>query len=234
MTSSLSIVIPVAPREPALRDLLTELANLNGVSEILVVAAEPDREVIETIAEANARSIPIRHIISPAGRARQMNFGAREAGGEFLWFLHADTVVTPSACDALQGSLRKHPRDLHYFDLSFTPGGPFLMRLNAWGVWIRSHWFKMPFGDQGFCLAKNHFVDLGGYDEALPCGEDHAFVWKARAAGLKVRSTGVSIETSARKYQQHGWLSTTLSHFWLTWKQALPGYFRLLRKRWSA
>ena len=106
------------------------------------------------------------------------------------------------------------------------------MRLNSWGVWFRSHGFKMPFGDQGFCLPAKRFHELGGYDESLAYGEDHAFVWTARTAGMKMRSTGAAIETSARKYQQNGWCRTTLRHFVLTWKQALPRYARLLRKRW--
>lgn len=233
MHHSLSIVIPVAPGESALRNLLSELSILEGISEILLATPETDCEVLQNTMNDFKSAIPLRRVISPAGRANQMNFGAREAQAEFLWFLHADTVITATAWDALQRSVQIHPGDLHYFDLTFTPGGPFLMRLNAWGTWIRSHCFKMPFGDQGFCLSKSRFQELGGYDESLAYGEDHAFIWKARAAGLQVRSTRVAVETSARKYQQHGWLRTTFTHFWLTWKQALPGFLRLLRKRWS-
>jgi rSAM/selenodomain-associated transferase 2 len=232
MTLSLSIVIPVAPGETALSCLLDDLSRLAGVSEILVVTAETDSEDPQSPLSSFPSTVLIRRIGSPPGRARQMNLGAAAAQGEFLWFLHADTIVTPQAWEALRQSLQKHPGDLHYFDLKFHRDGPLLMKLNTWGVRLRSHWFKMPFGDQGFCLPANRFHELGGYDESLACGEDHALVWTARTAGLKVRSTGAAVETSARKYRQHGWCRTTLTHFWLTWKQALPRYARLLRKRW--
>lgn len=232
MTVSLSIVIPVAPEESALSSLLGDLSQLAGISEILVVTAETNDRVPEADSDSLPSPVPVRRINSPAGRPRQLNRGAAEANGEFLWFLHADTRISPTAGAALLRSLGKHPDDLHYFDLTFDREGPFLMRLSSWGVWFRSHWFQMPFGDQGLCLSQARFDELGGYDESLACGEDHAFVWTARTAGLKVRSTGTAIETSARKYQKHGWCRTTLRHFWLTWTQAFPRYVRWLRKRW--
>jgi rSAM/selenodomain-associated transferase 2 len=232
MTVSISIVIPVAPGETRLENLIGALAALDGLLEITVVATEPNSADQDTLSPSGPSKIPLHWIISPSGRARQMNRGAAEARGDYLWFLHADTVITPKSLEALQNALQKHPDDLLYFDLIFTRGGPSLMPLNSWGVWIRSHWFKMPFGDQGFCLSKKRFHELGGYDESLPFGEDHAFVWTARMSGMKVRPAGAGIETSARKYQTHGWCRTTLRHFWLTWKQALPRYGRLLRKRW--
>lgn len=232
MTVSLSIVIPVAPGETALHRLLSDLSRLEGYSEILIVTTETDGEDWPSLLESLPAAVPVRRICSPAGRARQLNRGAAQAEGEFLWFLHADTAITPPAWQALQLSLQKYPGDLHYFDLRFNREGPLLMRLNTWGVRLRSRWFKMPFGDQGFCLRANRFHELGGYDESLAYGEDHAFVWAARTAGMQVRPAGAAIETSARKYQNEGWCRTTFRHFVLTWKQALPRYARLLRKRW--
>jgi hypothetical protein len=232
MTVSLSIVIPVAPGESALSGLLDDLSRLHGISEILVVTAETDNDDWQALLDTFSAPIPIQQISAPAGRARQLNRGAAAAAGEFLWFLHADSRISPATGEMLHRSIGKYPDDLHYFDLNFHREGPFLMRLNAWGVWIRAHWFKMPFGDQGFCLSARRFHELGGYDESPAYGEDDAFVWTARMAGMNVRPTGATIETSARKYQRDGWCRTTLRHFWLTWKQALPRYARLLRKRW--
>ena len=38
----------------------------------------------------------------------------------------------------------------------------------------------MPFGDQGFCLNRENFLRLKGYNEALEAGEDLDFVIRSR------------------------------------------------------
>ena len=78
----------------------------------------------------------------------------------------------------------------------------------------------MPFGDQGLFLAWTDFEGLGGFDPALPYGEDHALLWAAHRAGMVVASARAPLYTSARKYAEGGWLRTTARHVWLTAAQA--------------
>jgi rSAM/selenodomain-associated transferase 2 len=234
MTCPLSIIIPVAQEDSAWRELLRMLIPLREEAEILIAATKhPPRDWndlqqswgFETLAS------PIKWLNCPAGRASQMNEAARQAKGQHLWFLHADSHLSEDALSALMKSLDRFPDDLHYFDLNFQSDGPVLMRLNAWGVWIRSHWFKMPFGDQGLSVSAENFHALRGFDDSLFYGEDHHFIWRTRIAGLKLRSVGTSITTSARKYRDRGWLTTTCRHVWLTWRQALPLWCQLWKRR---
>ena len=98
------------------------------------------------------------------------------------------------------------------------------MHLNALGVFVRSRWLGLPFGDQGFFLARAVFERLGGFDTAVPFGEDHALVWAARRAGVAIVPAGAPLYTSARKYAEGGWLATTARHVWWTtaqvWREA--------------
>ncbi len=48
-------------------------------------------------------------ITSAAGRARQMNTGARATTGEILIFLHADVRLPPDSEGALQLAMRAQP-----------------------------------------------------------------------------------------------------------------------------
>jgi GT2 family glycosyltransferase len=105
------------------------------------------------------------------------------------------------------------------------------MKLNQLGSWMRSHLGGMPFGDQGFCLRREIWERLGGFDTHAAYGEDHLFVWKARRAGVPLRPTGGTLRTSARKYREQGWLSTTTRHFQLTALQAIPEWLKLVRAR---
>lgn len=231
MRPLLSVIVPLAPRENSWRDLISDLDPVRTCAEILFVATTEERACLENELAPFELAPVVRVISAPPGRAAQLNAGASSAEGEFLLFLHADSRVSASAWNALLNSLDQYPDQLHYFNLRFQTDGPRWMPLNAWGVWIRSHWFKLPFGDQGLCLKAEHFQQIGPFDESLPYGEDHVFVWLARIHGLRLRCTGAAIETSSRKYENHGWLRTTLRHLWLTVKQAVPYWWRLVRRR---
>lgn len=154
-------------------------------------------------------------------RASSMNAAALAARGRHLWFVHADTAVTPDAVEALLAQLNRESDALRYFDLRFDGGA--LMRLTELGVWFRSRALGIPFGDQALCLPAHWFKALGGYAEAAAHGEDHLLVRQARRAGLPVHPVGKTVLTSARKYRSNGWFRTTLTHWRLTLQQALRG-----------
>ena len=215
----LSIVIPVGPGEQAWRELLPDLAPLEGEAEIVLVAVTGGTPAGFEAAEFGLTA-PTRWLESPAGRARQLNAGARAARGERLCFLHADSRLPRVSLDTLRQT-RFGENTLHYFDLRFLPDGPALMRLNRTGARLRSRWLGMPFGDQGLALRRSLFERLGGFDETIACGEDHALVWRARRAGVRLVPFDAPLLSSARRYAVHGWWRTTARHLWLTAKQAL-------------
>jgi hypothetical protein len=57
-------------------------------------------------------------------RAECLNRGAARAQGNFVWFLHADSTVTPDGVVALRRAIERFPERLHYFDLTFTKPRP--------------------------------------------------------------------------------------------------------------
>ncbi len=233
----ISIIIPVGSGETHWRKLLPCLTDLPWPNEIIVVATEPAPLDWSKHVESHEVGNAIRWIHCEPGRAHQLNRGANAASGRFLWFLHADSIVPPAAVTALDQALRERPHSFHYFRLKFHSDGPPGMALNAAGVWFRSRWLGMPFGDQGFCLDRATFQELNGYDETAVYGEDHLFVWKARQRGIRLNGIREPILTSARKYRKHGWLRTTTRHVILTFRQAIPQFWRLIRKRirsWNA
>ena len=134
--------------------------------------------------------------------------------------MHADSRLGADTAAVAHGQALGTHGVLAYFDLRFAPGGPRLMWLNALGVWLRSHWLGLPFGDQGLLLRRADFVGLGGFRTTLSSGEDHDLVWRARRAGLPLRGLPAPIYTSARKYAAGGWARTTGAHLRATVRQA--------------
>lgn len=211
--SQVSIVLPVGPGDRAWPPLYAALREHAAAAELLPVFADGDTQ-----------PTPGGALHASKGRAHQQNAGARAAQRPWLWFLHADTRLTPETLPALRVFLERGEPALGWFRLRFDTEGPgtlrWAMRANAMGANWRSRRLGLPFGDQGLLLPRPEFERLDGFDPQLAYGEDHALVWRARRAGLPLRAIDAALVTSARKYAERGWLRTTLHHLRLTGDQA--------------
>ncbi len=214
---SLAVIIPVGPGDQAWHALLPQLHFLPAAAEICIVFCQPNALPLE-LPPLSAKIICIH---APKGRARQLNAGVAATHNAELWFVHADSGLSADTAAAIARAISatRHKNALHYFDLRFARGSSNKMRINEFGVWLRTRVFRLPFGDQGFLLSRANFIRLGGYDETLPSAEDHALVWQARRAGMGICAIGASLSTSARRYAEFGWGKTTLKHLRLTWQQ---------------
>lgn len=224
MPPYLSIVIPLGPGEPEAAGLLDQLHSLPVPAELILATTSQPPE---------PWPLPVTTIDAGpnANRAHLLNAGAAQASGAWLWFLHADTRLLPGALPALAAFIARDRPLIGWFHLTFRPDGPRLTRLNAIGANLRSRYLGIPFGDQALLVPADRFRALGGFDETAPYGEDHLFIWTARAAGLHAAPVGATVATSARKYARLGWLHTTLLHWRLTVEQAWPAWRSSTRPR---
>ncbi|MEO8461519.1 MAG: glycosyltransferase, partial [Dokdonella sp.] len=110
MTLDLAIVVPVGPDDESWRVLLPQLVQLD-VREIVLVfaddAAAESARCEEPSSDNDATSAPVRFIAGPRGRARQLNAGAEAAQAHWLWFLHADSILTPGCAAALARHIKR-------------------------------------------------------------------------------------------------------------------------------
>jgi len=201
----LGIVVPVAAQETAWPALVERLQRLSGNTRIEIV--------LSGTGEA-PRALPAgtRWLAGEPGRARQLNAGAQTARGQWLWFLHADSQPDDLCLRSAAAACEAGPSQLGWFRLRFAADGPRLCACNARGANLRAHWLGLPFGDQGFLLARRDFDRLGGFNESLPRGEDLDFAVRAAAEGISPQRLPGAITTSARRYREQGWLTTTLAN----------------------
>lgn len=211
--SNVAIIIPAGPGDTAWRNLLPQL-DAAYAQEIRLVLAEGDDAI-----PPSARSrLDVLH--APAGRARQLNAGAAASTADWLWFLHADSEVATRTLDVMRDFVSADADAIGYFRLGFLNDGPRAMFLNTWGARMRSRLFGMPFGDQGLLMPRRVFAALGGFDENVGKGEDHALIWAAHAGEIPLRALNAIVRTSARRYAEHGWWRTTWQHLRLSRTQA--------------
>jgi rSAM/selenodomain-associated transferase 2 len=195
--------------------VLDEAAGIRAALEALEPLRAWGHEVIvadggSTVGTPDlARALCDRLVSAPRGRALQMNAGAREAGGEVLVFLHADTVLPPDAAQAIARATSNHLWGR--FDVEIQGSHP-LLKVVAWSMNLRSRLTGIATGDQAIFVRRDSFH---GFAE-IPLMEDIAFSKAMRRRGAPACLRG-RVRTSGRRWESRGVLRTVL----LMWRLRL-------------
>ena len=148
-----------------------------------------------------------RVVHAPRGRALQMNAGARHARGGILWFLHADSTVSPGMVEAIQRALAEKDRRWGFFDVRLSGSRPSL-RLVEFMMNRRSRLFAIATGDQGLFVTRDAFEAAGGYP-GIPLMEDIALSKRLKRLSRPTRPPG-RVGTSSRRWEREGVARTVL------------------------
>lgn len=199
---TISVVIP-ALNEAATIAEAVESAREAGAHEVIVSDGGSRDETMKIAMQATATVVS-----ATAGRASQLNTGARMATGDVLVFLHADACLPQDAAKHIQGVLRNPEVVLGAF--RFEVGDQSLVkdRLITSVGRMRHRVFKLPYGDQAQFLRRRDFEDLGGLAD-MPVMEDYEFAMRCKRAGL-LQTAGVAAPASARAWHEHGLVRVTL------------------------
>jgi rSAM/selenodomain-associated transferase 2 len=197
----LAIVIPALNEAANLSRLLPDLARGCPGADIVVVDGGSGDDTAAVV----ARLPGPRLLESARGRAAQMNQGAREAGGDTLLFLHADTRLPDGAARAIEQALAEPGVVGGRFDVRFDNERP-LYRIIAWFMNTRSRASGICTGDQAIFVRRADFEAVGGYPE-IPLMEDIELSRRLKRRG-NLRALRLRVTTSARKWEREGPLRT--------------------------
>ena len=199
MPAPVSIIIPTlnsADCLPATLSALSEGVHAGLIRELILVDGGSTDQTC-----ALAEAVGAEVIASAAGRGQQLALGADQARGDWLMFLHADSVLEADWSAQVRLHLGDYPQKAGYFRLAFDTAG-FPARWTAAWANLRARLFGLPYGDQGLLIAREHYRTVGGFD-AIPLMEDVAM---ARKLHRQMRPVRACITTSAARYRARGWL----------------------------
>lgn len=201
----ISVVIPTYNAGPRLVHTLAALvpAVVDGLVQEAIIADGGSTDDTLAIAEAAGTHL----VTASRGRGTQLDAGAATAKGDWLLFLHADTVLEPGWAEEAEGFIERiesgrRREAAAYFRFCLDDDG-FMPRLAEALVGVRCGLLSLPYGDQGLLISRAHYRRLGGY-RPLPLMEDVDLVRRLkRRELLRLRSRAV---TSAQRYRREGYL----------------------------
>ena len=203
----LSVIVPTMNEAALIAGFLGHLREKVPGAELIVVDGGSDDQ---TVALANGQAD--RVLRSPRGRAKQMNAGAAVAGGEILWFLHADSLVPADPHGSIARAL-DDPRTVGgCFRLKF-PRQRWVYRVSDSLGNVAVDLFQIALGDHGIFCRRAAFARVGGYPD-VPLMEDAEFYRRLRRVG-RVRQLPAYIVSSPRRYEQLGPLRTTAVYLFI-------------------
>jgi rSAM/selenodomain-associated transferase 2 len=197
----ISVVIPVLDEAANLARLLPELRRACPGAEIIVVDGG-SRDGTADVARGQAG---VQLLEGARGRARQMNAGARQAGGDVLLFLHADTSLPDGAPVAIAAALADPAVVGGRFDVRFDSRRR-VLRIVAWFMNARSRATSICTGDQAIFVRRADFEAVGSYPD-VPLMEDIELCRRLKACG-RLAALRARVTTSARKWEREGPLRT--------------------------
>lgn len=198
-----SIIVPVLNEAAVLAEFLEQFVAWRGRGDEVIVVDGGSRDASRDIVEPNCDQV----ISAQRGRASQLNAGAQVAHGRILWFVHADTKISPTARNALIGACAQ-ANAWGRFDVGIDDRSVIFRAIEA-SMNMRSRMTGIATGDQGIFVRRELFDAVGGF-RPIALMEDIELS-KSLRERAKPYCLGRLLTTSSRRWRERGVLKTVLT-----------------------
>lgn len=212
MASKITIIIPTLNSAGRIMPTLACLVPpmVSGLIRNVVFADGGSDDITKDIAEEAGADF----ISTPKGRGLQCKIGVIYAKGDWLLFLHDDSLLDEGWDSEVMAfiSTQENAEKVAYFKLSLESQSV-KAKIVAWGANLRCKIFGLPYGDQGLLISRKLYEEVGGFG-TMPLMEDVDMITRIKAKIGKqnlVMLNGV-MTTSAEKYS-NGYTKRVLRNF---------------------
>lgn len=194
-----SIIIPALNESEIIVSKLQSLQHFRSQCELIVVDGGSQDGSVDL-----ASSWVDKVVESPAGRAKQMNEGAKAASAELYFFLHLDTEPPSNLMELL---LVSHDSCDFWgrFDVTIE-GKHWMLPVVAFFMNNRSRATGIATGDQGIFVSRSLFDKVGGFPDQ-PLMEDIE-ISRRLLRETKPYCIRQKVKTSGRRWAEKGVFKT--------------------------
>ncbi len=193
--SLISIIIPTINEANNLPLLLSDLSSIQKEGEIIIVDCGSKDKTIDI---ANIYGAKV-FISKEKNRGLQLDIGAKNAKGEWLIFLHADTRLTHDWLKKINSFLKGKKNSVYYFEFKINHK-KIIYRVLEILVNFRSKFFKEPYGDQGLIIHRTTYFKNNGFKK-IPLMEDLDFLRRLNKK-KDLKQLNLPIFISSRKWER--------------------------------
>ncbi len=219
--SKVSIVIPTLNEQKILPKLFNNLLSLQPKPHEIIFVDGPSKDETSNMILEHG----FQHIRSVGkGRALQLNEGAFQATGEYIVFLHADTIVPVNLVEVVNDTLQNPNITLAGFT-SIMKGEKKVRRFISFQNHVKTYLgafiyspircvgfgFRLLFGDQAMFCRKSEFIQVGGFNHELPVMEDADLCMRLNRLGC-IKQIRQKVYSSDRRVERLGMMHAYLRY----------------------
>jgi glycosyltransferase involved in cell wall biosynthesis len=232
MASKVSIVIPTFREEKYIAATLSRLVKVKPSIEIVVVDGGSEDGTVRVAKRFTDKTYQIKE----RGISKARNYGARQASGDIVVFLDADVyppsnfvekvLETFNDTNVVGATCNIMPAQPRFAEIIFFQFYNRLIRLCTR--------FKPHSRGEFLAVRKKDFLMVNGFDENMPCLEDHDLAHRLSKRGKFVFITHLTVYESLRRFRKLGFskvLSTWFTDYlsFLLRGKPLSGVWRPVR-----
>jgi len=201
-TLTVSVIIPTFQEEKYIAAILSKLVNIKSSIEIIVVDGKSEDNTVEIAKRFTNRVYQIKE----RGISKARNYGARRANGDILVFLDADVNPPPNFVETVLKTFDNEtvvgatcyimPARPRFAETAFFLFYNLLIRLCSS--------FKSHSRGEFFAVRRREFLKANGFDERMPCLEDHDLAYRLSKRGKFVFIKELTVYESLRRFRKLG------------------------------
>jgi len=198
----ISAVIPTFMEERYIASLLSRLAKIEPKIEIIVVDSVSQDKTAKIAKHFTEKVYQIKE----RGIAKARNHGASHASGSLLLFLDTDVKLSTDFADKLYETF-KDAKVVGATCHIMPEHGTFLEKafFRFYNILLQAtSKFKPHSRGEFLAVRKREFMRVGGFDESLPCLEDHDLAHRLSRFGKFVFIKDLTVYESMRRFRKTG------------------------------